>query len=52
LDAGGSVTVEFADLAVTVGERLVATISVTFVDGEVDTDNNRREVPFFVNQPA
>lgn len=52
LAAGGSVTVEFADLPVTVGEKLVATISITLVDGEVDTDNNRREVPFFVNEPA
>jgi hypothetical protein len=52
LEAGGSVTIEFADLAVTAGEKLVATISVTLVDGEADTDNNRREVPFFVNEPA
>jgi len=52
LKAGGSLTVEFADLAVTAGEKLVATISLTFVDGEVDTDNNRREVPFFVNESA
>jgi len=52
LEAGGSVTLEFADLTVTAGERLVATISLTLVDGEADTDNNRREVPFFVNEPA
>ncbi len=52
LEAGGSVTVEFADLAVTAGEKLVATISVTLVDGELDTDNNRWEAPFFVNEPA
>lgn len=52
LEAGGSVTVEFADLAVTAGERLVATISVTLVEGELDTDNNRWEAPFFVNEPA
>ncbi|MGZ5383710.1 MAG: hypothetical protein ACXWH0_06985 [Acidimicrobiia bacterium] len=52
LEAGGSVTVEFADLAVTAGARLTATISVSFVDGESDTDNNLREVPFFVNEPA
>ncbi len=52
LEAGGSLTVEFADLAVPAGERLVATLSITLVDGELDTDNNRREVPFFVNEPA
>ena len=52
LEAGGSATIEFADLAVTAGEKLVATIAVTFVDGELDTENNRREVPFFVNEPA
>jgi hypothetical protein len=52
LEAGASVTVEFADLAVTAGARLTATISVSFVDGESDTDNNRREVPFYVNEPA
>jgi hypothetical protein len=52
LEAGGSVTVEFADLAVTAGEKLVATIAITLVDGEEDTDNNRREVPFFVNEPV
>ena len=52
LEAGGSVTVEFADLAVTAGERLTAIISISFVDGESDTDNNRRELPFFVNEPA
>ena len=52
LKAGGSVTVDFGQLAVTAGEKLVATISVTLVSGESDTDNNRREVPFFVNEPA
>ena len=52
LEAGGSVTVEFADLAVTAGERLTAIISVSLVDGESDTENNYREVPFFVNEPA
>jgi len=52
LEAGNSVTVEFADVAVTSGEQLVATIGIQFVDGEVDTDNNRRELPFFVNEPA
>jgi hypothetical protein len=51
-EAGDSVTIEFADLVVTAGERLVAIIGISFVDGEVDTDNNRREVPFFVNEPA
>ena len=52
LKAGGSVTVDFGQLAVTAGEKLVATISVTLVSGESDTDNTRREVPFFVNEPA
>ncbi len=52
LEAGGSVTVEFADLPVAAGEKLLATIAVTPVEGEVDTDNNRREFPFFVNEPA
>jgi Sec-independent protein translocase protein TatA len=52
LDAGGSVTVEFAGLAVTAGEKLAATVSVGLVDGELDTENNLREVPFFVNEPA
>ncbi len=52
LAAGDSVTLEFADLAVTAGDRFTAIISVTLVDGELDTDNNRREVPFFVNEPA
>jgi hypothetical protein len=52
LEAGGSVTVEFADLVVTAGEKLVAIVSVTLVDGELDTDNNRWEAPFFVNEPA
>lgn len=52
LEAGGSVTVEFADLPVTAGEKLVAIISVSLVDGELDTDNNRWEAPFFVNEPA
>ena len=52
LKAGGSVTVDFGQLAVTAGEKLVATISVTLVSGESDTDNNRREVHFFVNEPA
>jgi uncharacterized tellurite resistance protein B-like protein len=52
LEAGGSVTVEFDQLAVTAGEKLTATISVTVVSGESDIDNNRREVPFFVNEPA
>ena len=52
LEAGGSVTIEFADLAVTAGEKLVATITISLVDGEVDTDNNQSERPFFVNEPA
>ena len=39
-------------LAVPAGEKLTATITVGMVDGETDTDNNRREVPFFVNEPA
>ncbi len=52
LKAGGSVTIEFDQLAVTAGEKLTAVISVTLVSGESDTDNNRREVPFFVNEPA
>ena len=33
-------------------ERLIAIISVSLVDGELDTDNNRWEAPFFVNEPA
>jgi len=52
LEAGGSVTLEFADLVVSAGEKLTAVISITVVDGETDIDNNRREVPFFVNEPA
>ena len=52
LEAGASVTVQFAALAVPAGEKLTATVTVGMVDGETDTDNNRREVPFFVNEPA
>ena len=52
LEAGASLTIEFADLTVPAGEKLVAILSITMVDGELDTDNNRREVPFFVNEPA
>jgi hypothetical protein len=52
LEAGGSVTIEFAALPVPAGERLVAGIAVTLLDGEDDLDNNRRDVPFFVNEPA
>jgi len=52
LEAGGSVTVEFAGLAVPAGQRLMAGIAVTLLDGEDDLDNNRRDVPFFVNEPA
>ena len=52
LEAGGSITIEFAGLAVAAGERLTATVNVGLVDRELDTDNNRREVPFFVNEPA
>jgi hypothetical protein len=52
LEAGESRTVEFSEIPVPAGERLVATIGVSFVDGELDTDNNRVEKPLFVNEPA
>jgi hypothetical protein len=52
LTAGESRTVEFSGVPVTSGEKLLAIISVSFVDGEEDTDNNRIEKPLFVNEPA
>lgn len=52
LEAGESRTVEFTEIPVTAGEKLLLIIGVSFVEGEVDADNNRLEKPLFVNEPA
>lgn len=52
LAAGTSSTVEFSAIPVTPGENHLATISVSSVPDEADLDNNTRQRPFFVNEPA
>ncbi len=52
LAAGLSSTVEFADIPVAPGETHTVIISVSAVVAEADTENNLRQRPFFVNEPA